>query len=264
MDDIIVYSATVEKHLVLLEQVLHRLSQAGLKLNPKKTTLVSREVKYLGHVVSAAGVKPDPKKINAVMQLTVPRNVREVRSFLGLAGYYRRFIDGFAIVAAPLYALTKKNVRFAWGEQQQHAFETLKQRLCSAPVLAYPRRERAFILDCDASDEAAGAVLMQLDEDENEVVIQYASYTFSGAEVRWPIMEKEAYAIVWAIGTFRPYLLGHPFLVRTDNSATSFLRKATQPKLQRWAMALSEYEYTVQHRPGKLHSHVDALSRLPS
>ena len=93
--------------------------------------------------------------------------------------------------------------------------------------------------------------------------MQYASYTFSGAEVRWPIMEKEAYAIVWAIGMFRLYLLGHPFLVRTDNSATSFLRNATQPKLKRWAMLLSEYEYTVQHRPGKLHSHVDALSRLP-
>ena len=103
---------------------------------------------------------------------------------------------------------------------------------------------------------------MQLDEDGDEVVVQYASYTFSGAEVRWPIMEKEAYAIVWSVSTFRPYLLGQTFLVRTDNSATSFLRNATQPKLKRWAMALSEYEYTVQHRPGKLHSHVDALSRL--
>ena len=263
MDDIIIYSATEPHHLYLLQQVLLRLSQAGLKLNPKKTTLVSCEVKYLGHVVSAEGVKPDPKKVSAVMQLAAPKNVREVRSFLGLAGYYRRFIDAFAAIAAPLYALTKKNAVFKWEAAQQQAFDILKQRLCSAPVLAYPRRDRDFILDCDASDEAAGAVLMQLDEHGKEVVIQFASYTFTGPESRWPIFEKEAYAIVWAVSAFRPYLLGCSFLVRTDNSAASFLRNARQPKLQRWAVALSEFTYVVQHRPGKLHSHVDALSRLP-
>ena len=263
LDDIIVYSRDEERHLLLLEQVLSRLSDAGLKLNPKKTTLVSREVNYLGHVVSAEGVKPDPKKVRAVMQLAAPTTVREVRAFLGLAGYYRRFIDAFAAIAAPLYALTKKNARFEWGEGQQMAFEQLKKRLCETPILAYPRRERPFILDCDASDGAAGAVLTQVDEKGQEVVVQYASYTFTGAEQRWPIMEKEAYAVVWSMNVFRSYLLGRPFTVRTDNSATSFLKQARQPKLQRWAVALSEYSYTVQHRPGKLHSHVDALSRLP-
>ena len=119
------------------------------------------------------------------------------------------------------------------------------------------------MLDCDASDDAAGAVLTQIDEEKREVVVQYASYTFTGAEQRWPTLEKEAYAVVWAINTFRSYLLGRPFTVRTDNSATSFLKQAKQPKLQRWAVALFEYTYEVQHRPGKLHSHVDALSRLP-
>ena len=263
LDDIIIYSKDVEHHLAVFEQVLVRLSDAGLKLNPKKTTLVSREVNYLGHVVSADGVRPDPKKVKAVMQLLPPTSVREVRSFLGLAGYYRRFIDGFAALATPLYALTKKQARFEWKEPQQVAFESLKTRLCEAPILAYPRRDRAFVLDCDASDEAAGAVLTQVDEDGDEVVVQYASYTFTGAEQRWPTMEKEAYAVVWAMNVFRPYLLGRSFTVRTDNSATSFLKQARQPKLQRWAVALSEYDYVVKHRPGKLHSHVDALSRLP-
>ena len=263
LDDIIIYSVDEVRHLSLLEQVLQRLSDAGLKLNPKKTTLVSREVNYLGHVVSAEGVRPDPRKVRAVMQLSAPTSVREVRSFLGLASYYRRFIDGFAAVAAPLYTLTKKQARFEWGAQQQTAFDALKTLLCRSPILAYPRRDRAFVLDCDASDEAAGAVLTQLDEEGHEVVVQYASYTFTGAEQRWPIMEKEAYAVVWAMNTFRSYLLGCSFTVRTDNSATSFLKQATQPKLQRWAVALSEYTYTVKHRPGKLHSHVDALSRLP-
>ena len=166
-------------------------------------------------------------------------------------------------MAAPLYELTKKNTVFQWGERQQAAFDLLKERLCCAPILAYPRRDRDFILDCDASDEAAGAVLMQKDEDGQEVVVQYASYTFTGPECRWATMEKEAYAVVWAISTFRPYLLGQTFLVRTDNSATSFLRHARQPKLQRWAVVLSEFSYTIEHRAGKLHSHVDALSRLP-
>ena len=190
LDDIIIYSVDEIRHLSLLEQVLQRLSDAGLKLNPKKTTLVSREVNYLGHVVSADGVRPDPKKVKAVAQLAPPTSVREVRSFLGLAGYYRWFIDGFAAVAAPLYALTKKQARFEWGAQQQTAFDALKSLLCRAPILAYPRRNRAFVLDCDASDDAAGAVLTQIDEEGHEVVVQYASYTFTGAEQRWPIMER--------------------------------------------------------------------------
>ena len=263
LDDIIIYSANAERHLLLLGQVLARLADAGLKLNPKKTTLVSREVNYLGHVVSAQGVRPDPKKITAVMQLSAPTSVREVRSFLGLAGYYRRFIDAFAAVAAPLYQLTKKGTPFVWEASHQAAFDSLKNRLCSAPILSYPRRDRDFVLDCDASDDAAGAVLTQVDGQGQEVVVQYASYTFTGAERRWPTMEKEAYAVVWAMGVFRPYLLGRPFVVRTDNAATSYLQQARQPKLQRWAVALSEYSFTVRHRPGKLHSHVDALSRLP-
>ena len=227
LDDIIVYSADEERHLLLLEQVLQRLSEAGLKLNPKKTTLVSREVNYLGHVVSADGVRPDPKKIKAVMQLSPPTSVREVRSFLGLAGYYRRFIDGFAAMATPLYSLTKKGTTFAWGEKQQAAFDGLKRLLCTSPILAYPRRDRVFVLDCDASDEAAGAVLTQLDEEGKEIVVQYASYTFTGAEQRWPIMEKEAYAVVWAINVFRSYLLGRKFTVRTDNSATFLFEAGT-------------------------------------
>ena len=185
------------------------------------------------------------------------------RSFLGLAGYYRRFIDAFAAVAAPLYQLTKKGTPFVWEASHQAAFDSLKNRLCSAPILSYPRRDRDFVLDCDASDDAAGAVLTQVDGQGQEVVVQYASYTFTGAERRWPTMEKEAYAVVWAMGVFRPYLLGRPFVVRTDNAATSFLQQARQPKLQRWAVALSEYSFTIRHRPGKLHSHVDALSRLP-
>ena len=151
-----------------------------------------------------------------------------------------------------------------WGQKEQTAFDLLKARLCAAPTLAYPRRERRNIVDCDASDVAAGAVYMQVTEEGEEVVIQYASYTFSGAEVRWPIMEKEAYAVVWAVSTFRSYLLGSPVTIRNDNSAVSTLKTAKHAKLKRWAIMMEEFEYTIVHRAGKLQSHVDALSRLPT
>ena len=264
MNDVIVYSRTAEEHLSLLDETLGRLAAAGLKINPKKTTLVAKEVNYLGHVVSPAGVKPEPKKITAVQSIQEPQSSTHVRAFLGLAGYYRRFIDAFAAITAPLTELTKKNVTFQWEQRHQAAFDELERRLVEAPILQYPRRDRTFIVDCDASDQAAGAVLMQIDEQDNEVVIQYASYTFTEVERRWLIMEREAYAVVWAVRTFRSYLLGTQFIIRTDNSVVAALPRAAQPKLQRWALLLAECSYTPMHRPGKLHSHVDALSRLPT
>ena len=264
MDDIVLYSKTAEEHLYVLEGVLQRLAKAGLKINPKKTSLVAREVSYLGHVVSAQGIRPNPEKVRAVMILKPPSNVKEVRMFLGLVGYYRRFIQAFAAIAEPLYKLTRAGVPFEWGHVQQTAFDLLKKELCESPVLAYPRRDRQNIVDCDASDVAAGAVLMQVDKSGQEVPIQFASYTFSGAEQRWPTMEKEAYAVVWALSTFRPYLLGSQCVVRTDNSAAATLKTARHAKLKRWAVVLEEFDYVVHYRAGKKQSHVDALSRLPT
>ena len=263
MDDIVIYSETPKEHLSMLDKVCGRLSVAGLKINPKKSTVVATEVRYLGHIVSADGIKPDMRKVEAVRHLKNPSNVREVRMFLGLVGYYRKFIPAFAATAEPLYALTKKRKIFEWTDICQSSFEFLKEKLCSAPILTYPRRDHLSIVDCDASDIAAGAVLMQQDKEGRENVIQYASYTFSTQERKWITMEKEAFAMVWAVTTFRTYLLGHRFVIRTDNSAASTLRMSKQPKLQRWAIILAEFEYTVEHRPGKRHSHVDALSRLP-
>ena len=264
MDDIVVYSQTADQYLKLLEGVLQRLSRAGLKLNPTKTTLASREVVYLGYVISECGIKPNPKKISAVMNLKPPTTAKEVRTFLGLTGYYRRFVPVYAAIVEPLYALTRAGTVFVWGDRERAAFDLLKQRLCEAPTLAYPRRDRKNIVDCDASDVATGAVLMQLTETGEEVVIQYASYTFSGAEVRWTIMEKEAYAVVWAVSTFRAYLLGSQVTIRTDNSAVSTLKTAKHAKLKRWAIMMEEFDYVLQHRPGKQQSHVNALSRLPT
>ena len=262
MDDIIIYSTTPQEHLVTLADTLERLANAGLKINPSKITLVCQEVNYLGHVISAQGISPNPDKIAAIRDLKPPASVREVRMFLGLTGYFRKFVEAYAILAEPLYGLTRKHARFEWTEQHQTGFELLKQRLCTAPVLAYPRRDRRSIVDCDASDIAAGAVLIQVDKVNNEYVIQYISCTFNDTQQRWPTVEREAYAIVWAITTFRPYLLGMHFIVRTDNSAAAAIKSARQPKLQRWCVTLAEYDFIVEYRAGKRHTHVDALSRL--
>ena len=262
MDDIIIYSATPQEHLVTLADTLERLANAGLKINPMKTTLVRQEVNYLGHVISAQGISPNPDKVAAIRSLKPPTSIREVRMFLGLTGYFRKFVEAYATLAEPLYALTKKHAVFQWTEQHQAGFDLLKQQLCTAPILAYPRRDRKSIVDCDASDIAAGAVLLQVDESGNEYVIQYISCTFNDTQRRWPTVEREAYAIVWAVTTFRPYLLGLPFIIRTDNSAAAAIKTARQPKLQRWSVTLAEYNFTIEYRPGKHHTHVDALSRL--
>ena len=264
MDDIVIYSATAREHIRIIDQVLQKLMGAGLKINPAKTTLVAHEVKYLGHVISADGVKPNPAKIHAVTELKAPRTAREVKMFLGLVSYYRRFIPSFASLALPLNELTRGGAKYEWNQRQQTAFELLKKKLCESPILEYPRRGRQNIIDCDASDEAAGAVLMQRTSEGREVVIQYASYTFSEVERRWPAMEKEAYAVVWAVTTFRAYILGQPVIIRTDNTSAATLKKAKHAKLQRWAMTLEDFDYELQYRPGKKQSHVDALSRLPT
>jgi hypothetical protein len=170
LDDIIVFSQTIEEHLVRLRLLFDRLRSANLKLKPSKCRLLQEEVTFLGHVVSAAGVATDPEKTRAVEEWDVPRNVHEVRSFLGLCGYYRRFIENFAAIARPLHDLTSKNAVFHWDGQCQKAFETLKARLLCAPILGLPREEGRFILDTDASDTCIGAVLSQVQDGEERVI----------------------------------------------------------------------------------------------
>eukprot|EP00794_Sanderia_malayensis_P021278 gene21278-biopygen16313 len=209
------------------------------------------------------GIHTDPKKIEAIRNLPPPANLEHLRFFLGLAGYYRKFIPGFATVSSPLTELTKKGVKFLWEDHHQLAFEVLKTRLCSAPVLAYPNFDLPFLLQTDASDVGLGAVLAQLDADGQERVIAYASYTLSQRERNYTAMEKEALAVVFAAKHFRFYLLGHKFSVITDNSALRWLH-SVEPKgrIARWIMDLQEFQFEVKHRPGRSNQNADAISRL--
>ena len=215
LDDIIVFSTDLPTHLQRLELVFERLAQAGLKLKPSKCAFLQRSVDFLGYKVSSQGITTDERKTEAVVEWPVPTKLREVRGFLGLCGYYRRFVHNFSEIAAPLHAMTRKNVPFQWTHQCQTAFDTLKCKLTTAPILALPRDEGQYIMDTDASDHGIGAVLSQIQDGEDRVV-SYASRLYSTAEQRYCVTRKELLAVVFFMKQFRQYLLGRPFLVRTD------------------------------------------------
>ena len=207
---------------------------------------------------------PDPKTTAAVSELPEPKNITELRAFLGLAGYYRGFIPNFASIASPLVELTKKGSKFVWSSKQHNGFQMLKSLLCEAPILAYPQLDQPFILQTDASDMGLGAVLTQLDSRGCERVISYGSRSLSDLEEAYSTTEKEALAVVFGTDHFRPYLLGRTFTIITDHSALHWLSSVElKGRLARWVLHLQENSFDIQHRSGSSHGNADALSRLP-
>ena len=219
LDDIIVPSPSFSDQLQRLRRVFERLRSAGLKVRPAKCRLFQSSVPYLGHTFSAAGVAPNRQKTDAVREWPTPDSPTKVRQFLRFVSYYRRYIPNFSGVARPLHELTQKRVAFAWSDKAQSAFDTLKSRLLSAPILQYPNPARNFILDTDASDFAMGAVLSQLDDQGSEVVIAYASSTLSSSQRSYTATNRECLAVVHFCEHFRHYLLGSRFTLRTDHAA---------------------------------------------
>ncbi|KAK3705767.1 hypothetical protein QZH41_000594, partial [Actinostola sp. cb2023] len=269
IDDIIIWSRSFEEHLHRLRLVFSRIRQAGLKLKPAKCQFLKQRVTFLGHVVSSQGIETDPEKTKAVVDWPVPVDVKELQRFLGLVGYYRRFVTEFSTTAEPLYRLCKKFTPFQWGSKEQMAFEELKKSLVSAPVLAYPNFSTdagRFILDTDASQQLGiGAVLSQLQPDGTERVIAYGSRSLNDHEKNYCTTRLEMLAMVTYIDHFRYYLLGRRFLVRTDHHSLRWLMSFKQPEGQvaRWLERLQEYDFDVEHRPGKSHINADAMSRRP-
>ena len=265
IDDILVYSTTISEHLERLETVLSRLDQAHLKLKPKKCHFFQSKVTFLGHVVSADGISTDPAKIDKVVNCPNPTNIHEVRSMVGFMSYYRRFIPHFSELAKPLVTLTEKDKRFSWGPDQEKSVVALKEALCSAPVLAYPLPDEPFILDTDASDVGIGAVLSQIQNGE-ERVIAYGSRSLTKAEKNYCVTRREMLAVVYFTDYYRHFLLGHPFRVRTDNSAVRYMNSMTYKpvgQIARWLEKLQSFDFMTEHRPGRQHSNADGLSRPP-
>ena len=264
MDDIIIFSATFDQHLNDIESVFQRLEEHKLTLRVDKCHFAKQELKFLGHIVSAKGIKPNPALIQAVERFPTPHDITTVRRFLGLTGYYRKFIEGFAAIATPLHLLLTKQAseRFVWTEEADRAFKVLKQKLTTAPVLAFPDFKHPFILTTDASDTGIAAILSQ-EIGDKKVVVAYASRSLDKHERNYATTEKECLAIVWATDYFRPYLIGQHFIVITDHKALKWLfsMRGNNGKLMRWSLKLQEFDFTIVPHKGVTIPHVDALSR---
>jgi hypothetical protein len=264
LDDVIVVGRTFQEQLDNLRRVFQRLREAHLRLNPAKCQLFRNEVRYLGHIVSPSGVTTDPEKLEAVRSWPRPNDKSQLRSFLGLCTYYRRFISGFADLAKPLTRLTEDKRTFEWSVDQETAFQALKEALCTAPVLGYPRPGERFIIDTDASNLGIGGVLSQV-QDGGERVIAYFSKTLSKAERNYCVTRRELLAIVKTLEHFHKYLYGQEFHLRTDHSALTWLLsfRNLEGQTARWVQRLQEYNYSSEHRQGIRHTNADALSRRP-
>ena len=280
LDDVLVFSRDFKEHLKRLETVFTRLRQIGLKLNPEKCRFGARNVNYLGHVISEEGIATDPGKISAVNDWPTPKTTRELRSFLGLASYYRRFVSKFADIARPLHQVTakanadhgyskKKPVSIAsyWNRECQLAFNALKSALTTTPVLGYADFSLPFQLEVDASFSGLGAILSQ-EQPEGRRVIAYASRSLRPNERNmnnYSSFKLELLGLKWAVTEkFRGYLLGAQCTVVTDNNPLSHLQSAKLGAIeQRWAAELALFDLHIKYRPGKLNTNADALSRHP-
>ena len=263
MDDVVIFSPTYEQHLKDVEAVLQKIQAAGLKIKPPKCSFAKTEVQYLGFIISAEGVMCDPVNTDKVKAFRTPANRRDVRSFLGLTSYYRRFISQYANLAKPLYELTKDDVQFKWTDKEQRAFETLRERLITPPVLAYPDMSKDFIVATDASGVGLGAVLKQKDEQGKERVIAYASRILNKAERNYSTTERECLALKFATTIFRPYLYGTRFTVITDHQSLVYLKsmKNLNGRLARWKLHLLDFEFDIVYKKGKLNTDADTMSR---
>lgn len=275
LDDLIIFSRTFDEHITRLRQVFSRIQDYGLKLSPKKCSFLMKQVKYIGHIVSEQGVQADPDKIDKVTNWPTPTNPDQVRSFLGFVGYYRKFIQNFSKIARPLIdvmATGKKSrgkqqqsTKWKWGKEQTAAFEALKDKLTTPPILGYPDFSLPFELHTDACGTGLGAVLYQKQHGHNRV-IAYASRGLSRSEKNYPTHKLEFLALKWAITEkFSDYLMGQTFSVYTDNNPLTYI--LTSAKLDatghRWVAALSAYQFSITYKPGKTNTDADALSRLP-
>ena len=268
IDDLLVYSRTWKEHLHHLARVMDRLRDVNLKLKLTKCHFVRQSVEFLGHVLTPQGLQPNPRQVAAVKGFPVPQNISELRQFLGLASYYRRFIAQFAKVASPLHQLTRKEVRWNWTKECHDAFDLLKGKLLSSPVLAYPDFNHDFVLETDASVRGLGAILSQYKSDDKLHPIAYASRVLSNAEKHYSITELETLAVVWAIQHFHAYLYGHNVTIFTDHSAVRAIldKPESNGKHARWWLKVfgsGINNLKVVHRPGRENLGADALSRNP-
>ena len=266
IDDIAIFSNSWEDHLEHVNTVLAKIKQAGLTIKPSKCRFAYQQVTYLGHTVGNGQIKPNIDKLKAVNEFPKPLTKKDVRSFLGLAGYYRKFVTHYEHIARPMINLTKKKEpnKVIWTPECEKSFQDLKTRLTSAPILKAPDFSKPFLLQTDASLTGLGAVLTQLDDQLREHPVVYLSKQLKPSEKNYAISELECLAIVWSIGKLRYYLQGRKFTVITDHKALQWLDKTklSNSKLMRWSLLLQEFNFDIQYRKGICNTNADSLSRI--
>ena len=268
LDDVIIYSRTVEEHLKHILVVLDLLQEGGLKIKLAKCVFLQKVVKYLGHLISEDGLRPDPRLTSAIKNYPTPQNANHVKSFLGLSGYYRKFIWDYANKARALTILTRQKEPWRWGPVEEETFQFLKNCLLNDPILRFPDFETDFVVQTDASGFAVGSVLAQRKPKNNgieEYAVAYASQQFDETQEKWSTTDKEAYAIYHALKTFYPYLYGTKFTVETDHKALVGFPRITEglsKKVVRWALFAIEFDFDTVYRPGVVNQNADGLSRI--
>ncbi|KAE8964660.1 hypothetical protein PR001_g28983 [Phytophthora rubi] len=265
LDDVVIFTkGTVAQHVVELAVVLERLAEAGLSLKASKCSFATTKMEYLGHDLTPNGIQPTDRLIKAIVDFPRPEDDVQVRRFVALAGYYRRFVPDFGAKMSPLTSLLRKGTEWACGAPQEEVFTWAKAWLSQKPVLIYPDYRLPFKLTTDASKTGLGAVLSQ-DQGHGDQPVAYASKVNSPTVSNYSISELECLAVVWAVRLFRPHLYGRRFSIVTDHIALKWLMTAKEPagRLHRWSLTRQEYDFDIQYRPGKENHVADSLSRGP-
>lgn len=263
IDDLLIVSPDFDSHLEILRKVAERLRKANLTINLSKSHFMRSEIRYLGYIVGHGQLMTDPEKVKAVADFPVPKSIRQVRRFLGMTGWYQRFIENFSTIAAPMTDLVGKKSKFEWTDQAQLAFVNLKKALSSAPVLSSPDFSRPFFIQCDASMVGVGSVLFQVMADGQEHPIAYFSKKLNAAQRKYSVTELECYAAVLSVKNFRPYVELMPFTIITDHASLKWLmgQKDLSGRLGRWSLKLQSFDFKIEHRKGSMNVVPDALSR---
>lgn len=276
IDDIIILGKSYEEHLHNIKLVFDKIREANLKLAPGKCEFFKRKVKYVGHIVSEKGIQIDKQKTEVVTSWPKPSTPEDIRRFLGFVGYYRRFIHQFSKISKPLTELmptptkkgqkhkTKTKKLWKWGNEQERAFEQLKEKLISAPILGYADGSESYELHTESSGDALGAVLYQ-EQNGLQRVISYASRSLSKAEKNYATHKRELLALKWAVSDkFKDYLYVTKFTIMTDNNPLTYVFAKLDATGHRWLAALSAFDFDILYRPGKANADADAISRLPA
>ena len=267
LDDILVAGKTEAEHHQNLKEVLTRLEQAGVRLKRSKCSFMLASVEYLGHQISAQGLQPTGEKVKAIKEAPAPKDVSQLKSFLGLVNYYGKFLPHLSNTLAPLYRLLQKETPWLWGTEQEKSFQNAKAQLTSDCVLVHYDPEKELILACDASPYGVGAVLSHRMEDKQDRPVAFASRSLAPAERNYSQIDKEALAIIFGVKKFHDYLFGRRFTILSDHKPLQHLFKETSAtpsmasaRIQRWSLILGAYDYEIAYKPGDKHANADVLS----